>query len=232
MNVFDILGPVMIGPSSSHTAGAARIGLVTRALLGKTPVKAHIFLHGSFAKTYKGHGTDKALVAGILGMKTDDERIRFSLDTAKEEGLEIQIETGELEDAHPNTAEITLTAEDGEKVSLRGSSIGGGNILITRVNGMEVSLTGQNPALIVLHKDAPGTIAAVTEIMAEYGANICSFHLAREAKGGPEFIDEQFRRFNRYPMRQRFETMTDYILEMMSLKHYFKATTAERNLLI
>ena len=94
MNVFDILGPVMIGPSSSHTAGAARIGLMTRALLGKTPVKAHIFLHGSFAKTYKGHGTDKALVAGILGMQTDDERIRFSLDVAKKEGLEIQIETG------------------------------------------------------------------------------------------------------------------------------------------
>ena len=127
MNVFDILGPVMIGPSSSHTAGAARIGLVTRALLGKTPVKAHIFLHGSFAKTYKGHGTDKALVAGILGMQTDYERIRFSLDVAKKEGLEIQIETGELENTHPNTAEITLTAADGEKVSLRGSSIGGGN---------------------------------------------------------------------------------------------------------
>ena len=184
MNVFDILGPVMIGPSSSHTAGAARIGLMTRALLGKTPVKAHIFLHGSFAKTYKGHGTDKALVAGILGMQTDDERIRFSLDVAKKEGLEIQIETGELENTHPNTAEITLTAADGEKVSLRGSSIGGGNILITRVNGMEVALTGQNPALIVLHKDAPGTIAAVTELMAEYGVNICNFHLARETKGG------------------------------------------------
>ena len=173
MNVFDILGPVMIGPSSSHTAGAARIGLMTRALLGKTPVK-----------TYKGHGTDKALVAGILGMQTDDERIRFSLDVAKKVGLEIQIETGELEDTHPNTAEITLTAADGEKVSLRGSSIGGGNILITRVNGMEVALTGQNPALIVLHKDAPGTIAAVTELMAEYGVNICNFHLARETKGG------------------------------------------------
>ena len=98
--------------------------------------------------------------------------------------LEIQIETGELEDTHPNTAEITLTAADGEKVSLRGSSIGGGNILITRVNGMEVALTGQNPALIVLHKDAPGTIAAVTELMAEYGVNICNFHLARETKGG------------------------------------------------
>ena len=108
----------------------------------------------------------------------------FSLDVAKKEGLEIQIETGELEDTHPNTAEITLTAADGEKVSLRGSSIGGGNILITRVNGMEVALTGQNPALIVLHKDAPGTIAAVTELMAEYGVNICNFHLARETKGG------------------------------------------------
>lgn len=184
MNVFDILGPVMIGPSSSHTAGAARIGLVTRALLGEKPVQAHIFLHGSFAKTYKGHGTDKALVAGILGMKTDDERIRFSLDVAKKEGLKIQIETGELEDAHPNTAEITLVGASGEKVSLRGSSIGGGNILITRVNGMEVSLTGQNPALIVLHKDAPGTIAAVTELMAESGVNICNFHLARKEKGG------------------------------------------------
>ena len=117
-------------------------------------------------------------------MQTDDERIRFSLDVAKKVGLEIQIETGELENTHPNTAEITLTAADGEKVSLRGSSIGGGNILITRVNGMEVALTGQNPALIVLHKDAPGTIAAVTELMAEYGVNICNFHLARETKGG------------------------------------------------
>lgn len=184
MNVFDILGPVMIGPSSSHTAGAARIGLITRALLGKNAVKAHIFLHGSFAKTYKGHGTDKALVAGILGMKTDDERIRFSLDVAKKEGLEVEIETGELEDAHPNTAEITLTAADGHTVTLRGSSIGGGNIVVTRVNGMEVSLTGQHTTLIVLHRDAPGTIASVTELMAERGVNICNFRLSRKTKGG------------------------------------------------
>lgn len=184
MNVFDILGPVMIGPSSSHTAGAARIGLVTRTLLGKPAVKAEIFLHGSFAKTYRGHGTDKAIVAGILGMKTDDERIRFSLEEAQKEGLEIQIRTGELDGAHPNTAEITLTAAEGQRVSLRGSSIGGGNILITRVNGMEVAITGQHATLIVLHKDAPGTIAAVTELMAEHGINICNFRLARKAKGG------------------------------------------------
>lgn len=196
MNVFDILGPVMIGPSSSHTAGAARIGLITRALLGHPAVKAQILLHGSFAKTYKGHGTDKALVAGILGMQADDERIRFSLNVAANEGLSIEITTGELDGAHPNTAEITLTAANGEEVSLRGSSIGGGNILVTKVNGMDVSLTGQHTTLIVLHKDTPGTIAAVTELMADCGVNICNFRLSRKAKGGQAVmtieIDSQF----------------------------------------
>ena len=103
MNVFDILGPVMIGPSSSHTAGAVRIGLITRTLLGTEPIRARILFHGSFAKTYKGHGTDKAIIAGILGMNTDDERIRFSLDLAAEKGLEIEILTGEIPDAHPKS---------------------------------------------------------------------------------------------------------------------------------
>ena len=184
MNVFDILGPVMIGPSSSHTAGAARIGRVARALLGQPAVQADILLHGSFAKTYKGHGTDKAITAGILGMNTDDERIRHSLEVAEKEGLSVSIRTGEIDNAHPNTAEITLIAADGQKISLRGSSVGGGNILITRVNGMNVSLTGQHTALIILHKDAPGTIASVTELMAEHGVNICNFRLARESRGG------------------------------------------------
>lgn len=184
MNVFDILGPVMIGPSSSHTAGAARIGLLTRRLLGTTPVQAKILFHGSFAKTYKGHGTDKAIVAGLLGLETDDERIRFSLDLAQKEGLEIEILTGEIPDAHPNTVEITLTGINGKQLSLRGSSIGGGNILITRINGIEVSFTGERTTFIVLHKDTPGTIAAVTELMAEHGANICSFRLGRQERGG------------------------------------------------
>lgn len=184
MNVFDILGPVMIGPSSSHTAGAARIGLITRALLGNPAVSAKIVLHGSFAKTYKGHGTDRALVAGILGMKTDDDRLRFSMEVAREEGLSVEITTRELDGAHPNTAEIVLTDRQGKTVSLRGVSTGGGNILITRINGMEVSLTGQYTSLIILHKDAPGTIASVTEIMAQHGVNICNFRLARQTKGG------------------------------------------------
>lgn len=184
MNVFDILGPVMIGPSSSHTAGAARIGRITLALLGAPAVKADILLHGSFAKTYKGHGTDKALIAGIMGMSTDDVRIRNALELAQNQGLEVTITTGDIDGAHPNTAKVTLTDCQGHTVSLLGSSIGGGNILVTEVNGMEVSVTGQYTTLIVLHRDAPGTIAAVTEVMAEAGVNICNFRLSRQNRGG------------------------------------------------
>ena len=184
MNVFDILGPVMIGPSSSHTAGAARIGRITLALLGAPAVKADIFLHESFAKTYKGHGTDKALIAGIMGMSTDDSRIRRAPELAREQGLAVTITTGDIDGAHPNTARVALTDADGNRVSLLGSSIGGGNILVTEVNGMEVSITGQHTTLIVLHRDAPGTIAAVTEVMAEAGVNICNFRLSRQQKGG------------------------------------------------
>ena len=184
MNVFDILGPVMIGPSSSHTAGAARIGRITLALLGAPAVKAHILLHGSFAKTYKGHGTDKALIAGIMGMATDDPRIRQAPELAKEQGLAVEIETGDIDGAHPNTARITLEHAGGRSVCLLGSSVGGGNILVTEINGMEVAVTGQQTTLIVLHRDAPGTIASVTEVMAEAGANICNFRLSRQKRGG------------------------------------------------
>lgn len=184
MNVFDIMGPVMIGPSSSHTAGAARIGLIARALLEEAPVEVHILLHGSFAKTYKGHGTDKAIIAGIMGMQADDPRIRFSPEIAKQEGIQVEIIEGEIENAHPNTVEIVLKGTSGQNISLCGSSIGGGNILVTRLNGMEVSLTGQNATLIILHKDAPGTIASVTDLISDYGANICNFRLARKSKGG------------------------------------------------
>ena len=184
MNVFDILGPVMIGPSSSHTAGAARIGRITLALLGAPAVKAHILLHGSFAKTYKGHGTDKALIAGIMGMATDDPRIRQAPELAKEQGLAVEIETGDIDGAHPNTARITLEDAGGRSVCLLGSSVGGGNILVTEINGMEVAVTGQQTTLIVLHRDAPGTIASVTEVMAEAGANICNFRLSSQKRGG------------------------------------------------
>ena len=184
LKVFDIVGPVMIGPSSSHTAGAARIGRIAYALLGEKAVRADIRLHGSFAKTYKGHGTDKALVAGIMGMKPDDPRIRKSLELAKEQGLEVSIRPEFFENAHPNTALIILIGENGGQVRVQGASVGGGNILITEVNGMPVEITGQYATLIVLHRDAPGTIAQVTELIASLGVNICNFRLSREQKGG------------------------------------------------
>ena len=183
MNVFDIIGPVMIGPSSSHTAGAARIGRIAYMLLGQPAKRPEILLHGSFAKTYKGHGTDKALIAGIMGMKPDDARLRSSFELAEQAGLSFEITTGHLEDAHPNTAQITLYGEDSQ-VSVQGASVGGGNILINRINGMAVEISGQFTTLIVLHRDAPGTIAHVTELLGSNGINIANFRLAREQKGG------------------------------------------------
>ena len=184
MNVFDIIGPVMIGPSSSHTAGAVRLGRVAWKILGEEVVQADIQLAGSFAQTYRGHGTDKALIAGIMGMQSDDERIRRSLELARERRLVFSFREQDIPGAHPNTARILLWDAAGRTVTVQGASVGGGNILITSVNGMEVQITGQYTALIVLHRDAPGTIAAVTDVLAAHGVNICNFRLARREKGG------------------------------------------------
>lgn len=148
--VFDIVGPVMIGPSSSHTAGAVRLGLMARKILGEPAVRADINLHGSFAQTYRGHGTDKALIAGILGFAPDDERIREALQLAEEKGLSYRFQKVNLEQAHPNTAVIHLTGTSGRTARVRGSSVGGGNIRITNIDGYEVELTGTYPALITI----------------------------------------------------------------------------------
>ena len=184
MNAFDIIGPVMIGPSSSHTAGAVRIGRAARALLGAEPVRAEIGLHGSFARTYKGHGTDKALIAGILGLAPDDERIRFSPALARQAGLAVQLREIELDGAPEGEEGGVGVGAAAGPVSVQAASVGGGSILVSRVNGMEVQFSGQYTTLIVLHKDAPGTIAAVTELLAAAGVNICNFRLARRQKGG------------------------------------------------
>lgn len=184
MNIFDIMGPVMIGPSSSHTAGAARIGKIALALLGASAVKADIFLYGSFAKTYQGHGTDKALIGGIMGMEADDPSIRMAPELAGKKGMDVRITADEMDAVHPNTARVILTDKKGSRISLLGSSIGGGNVIVTEVNGMEVFFTGQYMTLIILHQDTPGTIAAVTEVIAEAGANICNFRFSRRRKGG------------------------------------------------
>ncbi|MDO4329975.1 MAG: L-serine ammonia-lyase, iron-sulfur-dependent subunit beta [Lachnospiraceae bacterium] len=184
MNVFDIVGPVMIGPSSSHTAGAARIGKAARLLLGEEPAAASILFHGSFAKTYRGHGTDKAIIGGLLGFDPWDGRIRDSQTLAQKAGIQIQITTGTIDDAHPNTALITMTGKSGKSVSLQGASVGGGNIQITRINGMDVNFSGQYPTLIVLHHDQPGVIAQVTAFVSQHRANIANFRLNRQEKGG------------------------------------------------
>lgn len=183
MNAFDVIGPVMIGPSSSHTAGAVRIGNMAGALLPGKPVRALIGLHGSFAKTGRGHGTEKALTAGIMGMLPSDTRIRNSLELAEKEGISVVFEEVEIDGAHPNTALITLWNEQGDSVSVQGASIGGGEILITCVDGMSVELTGNQPTLLILHRDVPGVIAGVTNYLAMNGVNIGGFKLSRKKKG-------------------------------------------------
>ncbi len=181
--VFDIVGPVMIGPSSSHTAGAVRLGLMARKVLGEPAVRADINLHGSFAQTYRGHGTDKALIAGILGFAPDDERIREALAIAEEQGLVFSFQKVNLEQAHPNTAVIHLTGASGRTVRVRGASVGGGNIRITNIDGYEVELTGIYPALNTIHHDKPGIITKVTQILARYEYNIAFMRVSRQSRG-------------------------------------------------
>ena len=184
MNVFDIIGPIMIGPSSSHTAGAVRIGRVARKVLNDEPCRIEIGLSGSFAETYRGHGTDKALLAGCMGMLPDDENIRRAFEIAKEKNIEYSISIINLSDSHPNTATIRLQGISGKECNICGSSVGGGNILVTRVDGMEVEFTGQNDTILVRHYDRPGAIAAVTNFMMYSGVNINNFRLSRKKKGG------------------------------------------------
>ncbi len=180
-SVFDIIGPVMVGPSSSHTAGAARIGLMAGKLFGETPTVINITFYGSFADTYRGHGTDVAIIGGVLGYDTFDDRIPQSIDIAKSKGIEIHFETSEALTDHPNTARVHLT-NGLEEFELVGISIGGGTIEITELNGVPLRLSGGGPALVVLHHDRFGAIAAVTSILADYEINIGHMEVSRHEK--------------------------------------------------
>ncbi|NLJ61113.1 MAG: L-serine ammonia-lyase, iron-sulfur-dependent, subunit beta [Firmicutes bacterium] len=182
MSVFDIIGPIMIGPSSSHTAGAVRLGLAARAIIGGQVSRADITLHGSFAETYSGHGTDIALVAGLLGMSPDDERIPSAMQIAHEQGLRVAFHTADLGDVHPNTAQMELVSPDGTRRTVRGGSVGGGSILITRIDQFAVDFTGDNHALVVSYKDQPGIIAKITSLLAAENVNIAAMRVSREAK--------------------------------------------------
>lgn len=181
--IFDIIGPVMIGPSSSHTAGAARIGRIARLIAGMEIVKAEFVLHGSFSKTYRGHGTDRALVAGILGMLPDDDRLRDSMELAEEAGITIAFREGNLGDVHPNTVRVDMTGADGEFVSVTGSSIGGGAVLITSIGDEDVEFSGNYPTLIITHTDAPGVVAQVTSLLYEACINIAFMSVFRSQRG-------------------------------------------------
>ena len=183
MDLFDLIGPVMVGPSSSHTAGAARIGLTARRLLGEEVRQADIALHGSFAKTYRGHGTDRALVGGLMGMQVDDLRLRNSLELAQEQGLEITLRQVNIRGAHPNTVRLEVVGASGKRLTMEAASVGGGNIEIHRLDGMRVNFTGKENTLIVYHSDHPGVIAHVTGSIAMSGINIAGMQVFRREAG-------------------------------------------------
>ena len=182
-SVFDIIGPVMIGPSSSHTAGAVRIGKIVSSIFGEDPTEVEFQLFNSFAQTYRGHGTDLALVAGILGMDTDDPRISNSLEIAHERGIRIVWSIQKESNApHPNTTTITVK-NDHKTISVTGISIGGGNIQVTELNGFAISLNMNTPTIIIVHQDVPGMIAHVTEALSRYDINIAQMNVTREKAG-------------------------------------------------
>jgi len=197
VSLLDIIGPVMVGPSSSHTAGACRLGLLARCLVGGTPEHARVELHGSFARTGEGHGTDKAIVGGLMGFRPDDERIRDALGIAEREGLDYRFEKttlGEENEVHPNTARITVERGDRSSVMV-GSSLGAGRVLVTEIDGYPVEVTGNYNTIVLVAEDIPGSVARIATILSDDGINIATLRLTRKERGGDAFmvieVDEQ-----------------------------------------
>ena len=183
VGVFDILGPIMVGPSSSHTAGAARLGKVARSIADGDIEEVTFLLHGSFGKTYRGHGTDRALVAGILGMEPSDLRLRESLEIAKEKGIKIEFKEVDLGDAHPNTVKFLIKGKGKKVYEMVGSSIGGGSIAVNEVNGNKVEFTGSYATIIISHVDVPGVVSKVTALLYDEHINIAFMKVFRSQKG-------------------------------------------------
>lgn len=181
-SLFEIMGPIIIGPSSSHTAGAAKLGRLARLIFDNEIEEAEIGLHGSFASTGKGHGTDKALVGGLLGFKPDDVRIRESLTLAEENGVEISFYNVKLPDSHPNSVKITMKNEKNQ-LTIIGSSIGGGNVKVTRIEDYKVNITGALPTIWLIHEDKPGMVGLITSILGSYNLNIAFMQDFRKIKG-------------------------------------------------
>ena len=184
MNLLDIIGPVMVGPSSSHTAGAVRIGRVSRKLLAEEVKEAKIYFHGSFLATGKGHGTDKALIAGLLGMQVDDPAIPDSFRIAEKRGMRFSLEGIDLGDVHPNSVKMNLTGISGRTLEVIAASIGGGRIQICELDGITANFSGDYPTLIVHNIDQPGHVTEVTSMLAHKGVNIATMQLYRKSRGG------------------------------------------------
>jgi L-serine dehydratase len=181
-SVFDIIGPIMVGPSSSHTAGAARIGRVAHRLFGRKPKQAIVTFYGSFAKTYQGHGSDVATIAGILDFETSDLRLKDSLVIAQNEGMEVILQTSDVLTEHPNTARIRLSDEN-ESIEIVGVSIGGGKIEVLEINGFSCQLGFDSPTLLILHEDRFGMIAAVAKVLTEQRINVGLMEVSRHDRG-------------------------------------------------
>jgi L-serine dehydratase len=188
VSLLDIIGPVMVGPSSSHTAGACRLGLLARCLVGGTPEKAFIELHGSFARTGEGHGTDKAIVGGLMGFRPDDERLRTALEIMEKEQLDFRFEKTTLsQDAHPNTVRITL--ERGDRHSqMVGASLGAGRVMVTEIDGYPVEVTGNLNTIVLVAEDVKGSVARITGLLADANVNIATLKLTRKERGGDAFM--------------------------------------------
>ena len=181
ISLFEVIGPNMVGPSSSHTAGAASMALLARKLFPGEIRKVDFTLYGSFAKTYRGHGTDRALMGGMLGFETDDLRIRDSLSLAEKAGIAFTFTTSEETDGiHPNTADMDIEGTKGEKLFVRGESLGGGKVKIVKLNNISVDFTGEYSTLIVSQTDKPGVVAHITKVLSEAGVNIAFMRLFRE----------------------------------------------------
>lgn len=184
MNIFEIIGPVMVGPSSSHTAGAARIGYVSRKLLGESVTEVKILLYGSFLATGRGHGTDRALVAGLLGMQPDDDRIPVSMEEAKKAGMKVSFGKAVLKQAHPNTVVLQMTGKSGRTLEVEACSLGGGRIKICKIDGLDANFGAEHPTLIVHNMDQPGHVAEVTSMLSHKSVNIATMQLYRDVRGG------------------------------------------------
>lgn len=184
MNIFDVMGPVMVGPSSSHTAGAVKIGLVARQLLREEIKSVAILLHGSFRASGKGHGTDRALVAGLLGMKPDDEGIPDSFERAKVKGLSFSFSGIELRDAHPNSVLLKMKGVNGKELEIIAASVGGGSIKICQIDGLNANVSANHPTLIVHNIDQPGHVSEVTSMLGHKSVNIATMQLYRDRRGG------------------------------------------------